>query len=57
MAQKGKIRELQEDLRISRQTVRELSKHCEKYKKRIKELEEKITIYQYILQGFLQLLI
>jgi len=47
MAQKGKIRELQEDLRISRQTVKGLSKYCEKYKKRIKELEDlvkKLTI-------------
>ena len=40
MAQKGKMRELQEDLRISRQTVRGLSEYCKKYKKRIKELEE-----------------
>ena len=40
MGQKGKIRELQEDLRISRQTVKGLSQYCEKYKKRIKELEE-----------------
>lgn len=40
MAKKGKIRELQEDLKISRQTVRGLSEYCEKYKKRIKELEE-----------------
>ena len=42
MAQKGKIRELQEDLKISRQTVAGLSKYCNKYKEDIKELECKV---------------
>ena len=42
MAQKGTIRELQEDLKISRQTVKGLSEYCDKYKKRIEELEQKV---------------
>ena len=44
MAQKGKIRELQEDLKIQKQAAKALGEYCTKFKKEIKDLEEQVKI-------------
>lgn len=44
MAQKGKIREMQERITRQQKVIDALSKYCDEYKAKIKELEMKVTL-------------